>query len=358
VDVQLETPMGLAVQQVQTPAIGEAIAQFTVLPIKPGEFRVRVALNEDALESDNALEAVFAVQEPLQVALVTSGAHDPASSAMYLAAATEAIVGRPPVVLSPDKLSKASLDPFDVVIISSSAAMESDELSAMRSAAEQGAGLIWLIDSDAAIESLQRAANDDWAPAVPISDGMVRHDNLAMDRIDIARFFGRARDSANDGLFDLLGKATFATVSEVKLQNSAHALLSLSNGSPLVTARDLGTGRVLTVHAPLSSAHTVFSTSAAFPVFVSALLEHATSTATGTFAQRDPAESDLHKLAPTRAGPRNVKSSNAAEHPAAGRMIELWPVFIGAALLLVLVDTVLGAGVIGRRSRQVERVSL
>ncbi|MEX0778025.1 MAG: VWA domain-containing protein [Phycisphaeraceae bacterium] len=363
---------------------------FTPTPEQPGPATLVVRIDpRDALALDDEVGLAFEVAPGRRVMLATASAiNDQATAAYFMARAlrpekagddvTETGVG---------KLSGVSLEvvapwalaahlhraPPSVVVVIEAGLLDDAALVVLRQFAAQGGGVLWVIDSPAAVESAARfdaaVANQGAAPlrfVLPVSVGSDLE--LVEGRFDdpiLRAFEGPSRATLMSAR---LGRVYHATAAP---EAGAVVLLSAKDEAgqwPVLAVRWVELGRMAILPVDLAPGQATLVTGPAFVPLVHQLVRHlspgrptpanphpdATRPHVGfagpVYVELDPAESDLRiddVEAATAAGGQGVAGVAAADQEGMMRddvTTPLWPWCVLAAAVVIGLEQAIVAG--------------
>ena len=336
-----------------------------VTPPTPGTHEVTLALEpaDDALPLDDATGLFFEAAAARRVALITNDAvDDPTSAAHYVAVALapegDTAAG---VALTVRRPGEALPTDAEVIVVAVGAAgrLPAEQVVELGRRVESGMGLLWFVDSPAAVASLREVAA--WSPLAPL-ETLAWEERaealIAAGRFESAElrvFEGAARATLLASRFDRVMRGTLA----------GDVLLTLDDATPLLATRWVGGGRVAVFAADVAPGasdlvkgpawvpllHELVRSLAPTPratpnVTVGAIWNGQAVTRPGrlegVYAQIDPSESDLRVTELSAGGDAGeVSTAAAGVRPV---VTELWPWLALAGAVLLAAEGLVAAG--------------
>lgn len=257
---------------------GTATVSFPVVFDAPGQVRARIGVVDVSFTHDDAAYLVVDVRRARRIALVTSApADDRAGGAYFIEAA---LMPGPPghceyevVRLTPSEATPEMLASFDGAVIAEGGGLYDATLDALAGFILQGGGVIWVIDSQAAHESVARFGSANAAGAALPTEVTDRFTRLA----GVERIALRAGEFESPALRALEGpagwallEATFGSYSPARAVRGV-PLIEFAGGGPFIAwgaAGGAGAGRVVMIHADLAPARATLAKGPMFPVLM------------------------------------------------------------------------------------------
>lgn len=347
--VMLVTDVESVVARVRVSAPSPASATFTTTFRASGPQRLTVSVPADGFPHDDARRAVVEVADAARAALITSGAEGFGRAGAWFSAALAArsASGDAPILVAPGEA--VDLAAFDDLVIADAGALSDRALDAIGDRLRAGFGALWILDNAASGASLARLA--------------------ARAGIDVpppATTGPMSLTPAPDERLPLPALASLRLRVEVAPVEWPHARepATYTDGSPFLTEATLFGSRVLILRASFDPARSDTVRSPLFPALIDALLASlrpqelrpSALTAGAThgppdFLSRgdrvlavnlDASESEPGGAIPE---PRASGDESGAWTLGAERTPqELWPLALGAALVLMAVESLLAAG--------------
>lgn len=255
---------------------------FPITFTRQGHNPVRLALIDNAFTHDDAAYLIAEVRAARTIALITSAPDTQRDGGAYF---LEASLAPTPdaefrvVRVAPAEATPEMLASFDAVVIAQAGALPDATIEALRETllSEAGAGLFWVIDSQAAYESAASFNTPQLALPAVLTDRFTRlaadqRRTLAptpLDNTPLRALEGPAARALLD--------ASFTATAPAELAPSAVPLLTFDNAQPLIAWSSVATAtqtrsRIITLHANLSADANSLVKGPMFPVLTHELM--------------------------------------------------------------------------------------